>query len=360
MKKLNILIIFLLSLFIIYLLILLIPRKYQLSYEVKNFQINESYKDNNMYYLIKKDDISLEYIYRSKYSSSRKNINNIDEYSSNDNYCLYMNISHYPICLNNNEYIDYRLVDNDSYKKYTTQASYINKKVNDNITINTTNNNKIAIWNYDGIMYFNGDSSKEIKIFDGSYYEVNLNYLANEFLFIPNYDAKYNFSEVYVFNMKTNKIDKWILDYEISFDSIILGHNKNNIFLLDKKNKTEYKLELKKRKIELLTEPVVYQDGLAINTTINKLINNIDIFAYQHNYSFEVINNKIYYQYNKSNNKTLLSNKVNPVIISYTDDYCIYLIEDSLYEYNLNNGEVLLITNYEWKFNFINQIYVYK
>ena len=52
--------------------------------------------------------------------------------------------------------------------------------------------------------------------------------------------------------MKNKNKETWQLNYDISFESYILGTVDNYIYIVDKKNKTEYRLDIKTREMKVV------------------------------------------------------------------------------------------------------------
>ena len=55
----------------------------------------------------------------------------------------------------------------------------------------------------------------------------------------------------------------------------------------------------------------------------------------------------------------IVSNKDIKDIIAIKEDNVLYLVDDTLYFYNILYGEIKVMTNFEWNFNYKNNIYFY-
>ena len=98
------------------------------------------------------------------------------------------------------------------------------------------------------------------------------------------------------------------------------------------------------------------------------LVNNkIEKVKYKELQEFNLANKK--YSYLLKNN--ILYHKIDDIeiqitdkpvdkVISSTKDSVYYLCKENLYMYNNTEGEVLLITNFEWNFNNTNMIFLYR
>ena len=62
--------------------------------------------------------------------------------------------------------------------------------------------------------------------------------------------------------------------------------------------------------------------------------------------------------YKKSNLTTKVSNQKIDTIISINNDSVYYLIDNTLYRYNLKYGEIKLVSYADWEFNYKNLIFI--
>ena len=128
----------------------------------------------------------------------------------------------------------------------------------------------------------------EIKLFDKDIYDIPLATKINEYILIPDYEQEYSFNRIYIINTENNKVDKWKLKYEISFDSYLLGINDKSVFILDKKNKREYELVPHKKKMRIVAtknrQAVMYNNGEIVKESMKSLLNNPHQFTYKNNY----------------------------------------------------------------------------
>ena len=71
----------------------------------------------------------------------------------------------------------------------------------------------------------------------------------NNYVIIPDYNEQYYFSKLYIININTSRVEEILLDNKISFNSVFLGDYKNIVYLLDKKEEKEYKINIKKKEV---------------------------------------------------------------------------------------------------------------
>lgn len=366
MKKYICLSIIVLSLFIVYLFIYFLPRNYEIVYTVDNFNIKEKHNKINKYYFyeISDKDNNFEYSFYSKYYVKRKRLTNIKVIDNKDYYCIVPSIMEeksVPLCIKDKQVMDYYLIDDEEINKYKNNINNYDKEYK-KIKINNYYNSTFAIWNYKGLYYLNEKDNMDIKLFIKDVYSDDLSVLVDNVLFIPNYNMQYVFNEIYLVNMIDGTVDTFKIDYEISYDSYILGIKDKVLYLVDKKNKKEYKINIKKKKIEIIgSEEItgkIFKDKWK-DISINKLSKEIHTFSKENIYNYELDENKLYLKYKNGHNKILINEKENIKILSTTKSTLLYLINDELYAYSPLYGNKLLMKYFEWNFNYNNKVFIY-
>jgi len=361
--------IFIISFFILVLIILINHYKsksYSLEYDIADFYISENYdnKEKNYYYEITYNDFKYNFIAQEKYHREKKLISNITV-KNNDGYtCLIVESSVFninPLCSYEKTLIDYHLIpidmdlDNTNYiEKYEAEL--------EQYTIYNTDNS-ILIWNYHGFDYLTNDNIHTINVFSKDIYDVQLISRINEYVIIPDYEQTYTFNKIYILNLKTLKVTEWSIKYDISFESYILGTNKDSIFIVDKKNKVEYELVPYKKKMRIVASGnkngLIYNEGKSESISLTKLTTSNQSFTAKTSYKFSLEEDGLYLTYSYFKNKIKVSNQTNINIIYQNDDTIYYLVNDTLYKYNLIHGEIRIITYNEWNFNDTNPIIIY-
>ena len=357
-NKLKTFVTILLVLFIIFLIIVFKSYSYTKIYNIDEFIITEEYNKKLKYYkyAIEKDNKIYSYIFESKYYHNRKLIKDITYTSIDNEECILpksSKLQFYPLCSNDNEIYTYNLSNIKDLYSYK-EISEVNDEYN-KIKINYLNNKKYLIYNYKGFYLLN--NKKEIKLFNKDIYNLELIYEFNNNLIIPDYNNNYYFNKFFIINMINGKISELKLDTDISFNSVFLGDYKNNIYLLDKKEEKEYKINLKKKKV-IETDFLILENNKLVKTNYRNIVNNFLVFNKDIIYNYEINDNYLYQVID--NIKIRLSNKKVNKIIKYDKDTVYYLVEDSLYMYNNIYGEILLLTNFEWNFNNTNMIFITK
>jgi len=336
------------------------PHNYESNYVIDKFKIKEIYNNEFSSYIfyIKNKDITYPFKLSNKYLNKRELVQKIKTYEKDKKVCILPisdYLEFYPLCSNNNEIIAHNLSDINikefKYKKINSHE--INYK---NLNINYFDDNKLLIYIYKGFYYINNNEVKEIKLFDKDIYTLNVLYQYDEYLIIADYNQKYYFDKFYIINLKNGRMEEIEFDFELSFETVFLGDFKNNIYFVDKKSEKEYKLNIKKKKIEQV-DYIILKDKKLKKTTYKNL-KNINFKFDNVLEEYKIINNKLYQII--GDYKILIINKEVTKIIKQDKNGVYYLSNEDLYMYDNVYGEIFLVKNFEWNFNNTNVIYLYK
>jgi len=332
---------------------------YEVIYTVEKFKIEECYENGLYTFIIKNSDRVYPYKFKNNYIRNKELINKIDIYKEDDETCILPisdNINFYPVCENNGELETYNLSD-INIEKFNYRNYDKSNILHDKININYLNSANYLLYNYNGFYYVNDREIKEIKLFKNDIYTIDLIYQINEYILFPNYDDNHYFNKINVINLKNGKLKEIKLEKDISFDSVFLGDYKKNIYLLDKKEEKEYKINIKKFEIEEIEYTILKNKKLE-KTTFKEIINNDLKFDNFNEISYQIIDNKLFKIV--EGYKILITNSTVDKIIKEDDNTIYYLSNEKLFMYNEVYGEVLLISNFEWNFNSTNMIYIFK
>ncbi len=353
-------------------LLILMPffnsKSYSTEYNIFDYEISENYdKEKKLYYIeITKDKITYPIVCKSEYLKEKKIIKDVKEYSKDDYKCLTISsslIKTYPICSLKKEIIDYHLIPEELQSKisdYYKSTKSIEKQLGHYELYDK--NTEMLIWSYKGFNHIKDGKLKFIEIFEEDIYEIPLATKINDYIFVPDYEQKYNFNKVYIIDLNTLKVDSWKLKYDISFDSYILGTNNKSIYLIDKKNKIEYELVPEKQKMRIIAkgnqQGILYNKGTIQKEPISKLSTKIYSFTYDNIYNYTLDNKNIYLNYLDTSIKTKISNQEITDIIYTKDNNVYYLVDNILYRYNPKNGETKIVKYQEWSLNYKNLIFI--
>lgn len=370
MKK----IIFSIIIFIIlvsYFLVIYMPKDYITNYMVTDFNIIEKYdsKKRIIHFNIVKDENKYNLSLKMNYTQRRHLIKDV-EYIFEDNISCVLpiieNKKTYPLCKEDDKNIHFSLVNNDNIQNFIDKHyKFTNNdagKEYENIEIFDFNKNVFIVWNYDSLLYLSDKENKKISLFKSEVLDTSLIYKINKYLIMPNYDEKYNFTSFYIIDLDKFEKTLWETEYEISYNSYILGSHDDNLFLVDRKNKLQYKITPNKQKISIVNlkdkSAIIYNEGFE-KISINKLVNKDHKFINQSAFNFKYENNNFVVK-DFENNETLLLNKPNIKIIASEEHQVFYLINDELYTFDLYKGPIKLMKYFEWNFNYQNKIFIYK
>lgn len=339
-------------------------KSYIKEYTKDNILITESYNKDQKSYLYRFNYLNEDYVIAIKkdYSWKRKLVNKIDIIENEQETCLLVKSNElvfYPLCRNEEEQISYLLTSDEMKTNFNlskNNESNEENKFND-ITIYNYGYHNYYIWNYKGFDHLNENESEIIELDNKDIYDPKLIIKTSDYLFVPDYHSDYYFNKVYLINALTGKTNTWDLGKTIYFDSIVLGVINNDIYLLDKHENIEWKINVLKKKIEKVGTK--NKNGIFYNNEWQKLSLNKII---EEN-SFKGLNSITYTSDNglKANimNQQIKLKNDNVKIIDYDGNTVYYLINDILYEYSLVNGEEKLLSKFEWNFNNQNTIYIF-
>ena len=363
---------------------------YELNYKDQNYKIHEIYKDDRYNFEINIDDNYFVLDTQNLYHKKKKVIDKIYYYDTEDIKCIYTPLENTNIiCLENSKLKSYYESSKHikSFVKDLKQLGYTNPswdikdskiKTIDQVEVyqdNISDNTYIYLYKYNGFFKITNKYLSKINTFKNDTYLNTLGVQIDKYYVIPNYDDKHDFKEIYVYNMKNDKKKTIKLKNKISTDSYINGVVDKKIYLTDKDNLIQYKIDPKKRKVEEVGNTndggLIYQNNefKSINmyefrkTQIKYEQNYTDIISdYQYinnvNNNYYYLNNNTFYKYNSTFGVTqvLFKSEAENIVMNNED---IYFIKDNkLYLYDGYLKEILKYD--ELSFNSDNRYAVYK
>lgn len=341
-------------------------KSYEIEYTLGDVHILEKFnkqeKTYSFHFQTKEKEFFLIHPY--KYIHSKKLIKKVEINEKEDTICLIPiadKFNLYPLCIKNEKLISYHLIEDEELIPFSYKKEIIYEEKNyKSIKWYSLNNKKYYIWNYSGFDVISETEQKEIKLFKEDIYNVPLAIKVNNDLLIADYDNKYNFTKFYVIDSQKNKVRELLLDKEISFDSYFLGTIGKKAYLVDKKNKKEYEIYPKRLLIENIAyknQGKIFHYGIWEPISIQSLISNENQFIYKELIQFKIDNNTLYKI--EESYQTKVSKQNVKDIIYIEGDTVYYLVNEKLYYYNDTDGEVLVLSNFEWNFNYKNMIYIF-
>jgi len=267
------------------------------------------------------------------------------------------------LCYENGEYLDYYIVSDDLFNDENRLEIKTIAEHGD-IEINYLDDNTYLLWHYKGLTLIDNERRQDFELFEMDVYNLELAVVINDYLVVADYDQKYNFNKMYIVNLKKMTVETWKLDSDISFDSYILGIENQSIYLVDRKNEIEYELVPHKKRMRKIgtknQRGKVLLNSKWESISLTKLTREKYSFSYLCDYEYSILNQKLYLEYDSFDTKIRVSNKDITEIVRKIDDKVYYFVDDKFYVYSPFLGERQLFSNFEWKFNTKNMVFVYK
>lgn len=342
------------------------PKSYEVEYSISDYEIVETYEKDESYYgfSLKVDGKTFDFAVKDDYLHRKKLIQRIDVASEENETCVLLKsdyIDLYPLCVDDEGFVDMALLEHIDESFFSRERSKVLNEKYWNIDVNVLNGNSYLIWASKGYYYINENISKELMFLENDSYYNNLAIQVGRYVLTPDYDQDYAFSKMYIIDMETGKYSTWDLEYEISYNSYYLGVKDSKAYIVDVKNKVEYSLNPKKKKIEVVSKDgygKVWSNGWN-SVSLVKLASGDYEFEGDEIYNYSNLDGKLNLKYINSKNYIRVSDASITKIVSQEYDKVYYLSKSSLYEYSLKYGEVLLLEYSEWNFNNINSVYIY-
>lgn len=371
-------------------------KEHEVMYIVDKYSIKEHFHMNKSHYydlIINKDKLNYTYTLDKNLSKEKRIIKKIKTYKSNNLICIVpiykKDIELNVYCnLNNEEVsIDYLLktYNNDfktikkQIKKYkitypSNSTVYKKYKKNTIFQNNILDNYNYYIWNYKGILVLNNKELKYQKILNYDLYDnIMATTIDRYFVLFENTNVN-GIENIYYYDSKKNKLNTFKLKEKLSKDSYINGSIDNMIYVTDRKNKKEYKLNIYKKTITQIDDNIDYivyennqketlsksdffkEDQYFDNRLIkdNKITNSLELIK-ENNYYYYYKNNKIY--------KVLDTNKKYSKLLLELDDIkewkvynntIVIMARDTIYQYTEKEGLRKIVKSNELKYNYKN------
>ena len=262
-----------------------------------------------------------------------------------------------------NAQVGIHLLNNELLAKMNITFSEPEKTGNfKNTTYYNLLDRKYYIWNYQGLDIISKSSQSDLKVLNKDIYDLKLVYQIEDLIMLADYNQDYIFKKFYLVNMKTGKLSTWDLPEEFYLDSYFMGDHKSSIYMVDRKNKRQIQFQPFKKKFRYVAKnnqkAELYKDGFE-SISLNKIVSENVYFETTETIHFKLENNTLHQQYKYSDYKVRVSEQSIKEIVYVTGDTVYYLVDDKLYAYQNEIGEVLVMQNFEWKFNYKNMIFIY-
>ncbi len=367
-------------------------------YEVREVYTRKAKNEIDNYYLeITVEDIPYAFQFYHTFSKKRKVVEDILSYQG-DYQCVLPIIEGKAItdllCYQGNRYyfyhdligkdkdldqfvkdIDIHLYDKDDWLDQSTEA-----KSSYNITLYTRNvveNHNVILSNLKGIYQIN-DKIENIPVLEKDVYQKKLSTLTSRYYVVADYNTTQQFRIFYIVDVETGKISEAKAPAYLSFDSYIQGVVDDKVYIYDKDNEKQYRLNPKKKKIEEIGNEKkkiqYYQNGEweEISTTkanselyFDMTVNDIDFSQFDEVYHVGGKNSGYYYllQKSKSGYEVYRAPSQNKKVITYIttignkedffllDDYIYWKDGNQIKYYQDEQGICTLLEYNELEFN---------
>lgn len=389
---------YLLKVFICLLIVLLVLKfvihllddGHEITYNVGNFKVTESYEatSDNYKFKLKNNKFSLTFDIIADYNKASDVLTKIN-YKKVDGYECVM-----PIFKNNNVLTDMMCkkddtvyyahdLDNSNIEAYAKEMEKYNykrsdyedkaKKTNLSSVIaiyqdNILTNHYLALENYKGLELYNSDSMT-VELFDNDVYKKPISIFTDKYYVVADYSSEYTFKIFKVVNL-INGTEKEIRSYDdISFDSVIQGAVDDEIYIFDKDAKVQYKVNIDNETVEQISErsDIKYYNGKWGTMSLSEALNDKKFDNYYTDISGYAKADKVgkyYYVYEKQGDKYLIYKTYNKDVsqkiylfttsdlnsVIYAGNY-IYFKDGNIFYYWSNSGVRKVLENSELEFN---------
>lgn len=357
------------SLLIVFLLLFIAfqifaKKEYEISYDVDGYHIVESYHKHFNYYsfVFSKEDKTFYSLIDNQYFFAKKIVSKVEEISDGNETCIMpssLKVRFDYLCRNEEGQISKYLLstkikDKMSITKHEEKISFQEGKIDIYDSLEDT----IFLWNYKGFNVITPSSIEQVSIFSKDVYQPHFLARVQDYLIIPDYDKEYFFERFYLLDMKSKKVHSVLLPEKIYFDSRILGVYNSSLYFVDKHEEKEWMFDVDKKKLQRVDNGSmgkVYRYGFE-DVSMNKLLYQNVIFEGTSIVDYENKEESFYEVWDKYSKK--IKNENVKEVVFKKSQRVYYLVGDRLYSFSEEEGERLLLQNFEWNFNSSHVIFV--
>lgn len=380
--------------------------KYKIDKKNNVFSIREVYtqnrknEKNNYYFTITINDTKFVFQTYKNFSRKKKIIKEIKYFKEDDYECILPILRNDElisdvVCKYKDKYFHYNTIKGNNLEldKFVQKIDEynINNDLEKIASLNEVtvyskllDNHYLFIQNYKGIYTINKNNKNIIqdnKLFHQDVYKGIVSALCGKYFMIADYNKVYDFNEINVIDITNNKKSTVISNSSISLDSYIQGVVDDDIYLIDRSNKKQYKINIKNNKVleigNIKNNIKIYEKDKFVSKNIYNALNEELYFNYYRvsnklndieYYRVDKVGNNLsgyYYMYEKKNNlyyvyrsnvqdtsyRIFLFNTDNIDNIIYSDDYIYYKDDVYIKYYHDETGEQTVIKNSELEFN---------
>ncbi len=375
--------------------------KYSIKVDKYNYDINEVYKNEKYYIRIENKDYKYSFEIDDYFHKRKRVIKTIYSYKFDDVLCVYPVTKNSDInstnimCsdgVNTYSYVSYEkslkpFVDKLKklgFNSLSWEDVSVQTKSIDTVSVyqkNISDDMYIFLYKYNGFYSINSNKIEDIKLFNSDFYINHLGVNVGRYYIVPNYDKKYDYDQLYVIDMKNNKVKTRDIKYKISKDSYINGVIDDEVYVFDRDELKQYKIVNKGKKVLEVgnkKDGALYYDlsfkrkdvysfrdnelvFKTIDDYIKKIEGNTSISFIEKNldsYYYVTSSNDVYY-YNINNGVRVLLFNMKLKDFMFVFDKLFFVSDDSLYYYSQDEGVRKILSYKELEFNWKNRIAIY-
>lgn len=151
------------------------------------------------------------------------------------------------------------------FSKYEDKEEVLKKTKNIYVYDNLVKNDYLTLDYFKGIYVIDNNSKyKKIELFKKEKYGRDLSAIIDKYYLCADYDEEYEFHKFKVVNLENYKQSEIISNYNISFDSYIQGIVDNEVYIFDRTNKKQYKINIKNKEVYFIGDEngiKIYKNG---------------------------------------------------------------------------------------------------
>lgn len=341
-------------------------KNYDVEYNINDVHVKESYlKKKKLYtFLFRVDGQEFVTVFESKYIYNKQLVEEIEVKKKENILCIIptsKKFSFMPLCTEDGKLISYHLIqDRDVIPDHFYKDIAFSEEEYKNLKLYQLNNKKYFLWNYKGFDIIDSKEKQEISLFSNDVYSIPISLQVSDYILLADYNSKYEFSKFYVIDSKTNKVRELSFEEALSFDTYFLGAHEKKAYLVDKKKQTEYEIYPKRLLFSSIAhngKGKIVANGEFTSISMLSLSTKEQIFTYDDALTYYLEDDTLYQKV--LDYKIKISNKKIKEVVWIDKDTVYYMVEDSLYYYNPYDGEVLVMKNFEWNFNYKHMIFVF-
>lgn len=385
-------------------------KEHNISYKVyaenEVFEIQEIYQkaSNDSYdIMIKNDNDTYFYLIKNEYNKQKEIIKEIIYYNENDNRCIYPILENgkgtYIECTKNGKnYTETSFTDQAFISKIkldlTEKGYYVSQTIN---TENTKTIGKstvyidsllttdtITLWNYKGIDIISSDDQITRNALSFDKYENKHSYLVGKYYIVPNYLSSkvQEFNSVTIIDIENKETQELELNYTLSSNTYINGVVDQKLYYTDPSNLLQIEINPEKKNARLIGNKdiggQIYQSGWK-DKNIYDFVNNKILFEEEissevtskYSYQYIIESGMSYYFYTTANEVYRVSkNHLDSPILLFqksginnfkvVEDTVYFVVNDTLYYFEEENGIIPVLKNNELRYNTVNRIDIYR